>query len=409
MHWYRVLDECLHFSTQRYSVFNEAIPHYRITWIFFLSFFFYSVDVPVLNNIPHPSIGTGTSGYLYQCIPTSNYKSFSFLLCLFMSLFMLLNALSTFILILLFLLHFLALLLCLLLLTLELATRPSPSSWISLSTICSFSHCGMEVGRRSAAEKFRFSLTVSVPITTSSWRRGEEQQQSAWAQISASLPQQEAVPVTPPAQRIQTDTWNWEAAGPRRSAPVRSAPRDPSGLPGHPGTWRTADIVSALLQNNSGTNWQQQNENHRCTGINTVFTVLFTIKNDEESSKVRVRVKNIQGILKGVMAFDYKSSPVNPEMHIPVLNSYKKKSGISASSLLMMKWKPLAVKQHSNSITYSRWFATSCCSHDGVQPRLHDPTEENANTLNTVEPVKHSQLKKQQDMLGLNKYQMKLV
>lgn len=57
------------------------------------------------------------------------------------------------------------------LLTLESATRPSPSSWISLLTFCSFSSWGMLAGRRRAAEKLRFSLTVSVPITTSSCRR----------------------------------------------------------------------------------------------------------------------------------------------------------------------------------------------------------------------------------------------
>lgn len=57
------------------------------------------------------------------------------------------------------------------LLTLELATRVSPSNWISLSTFCSFSRWDMVDGRRSAAEKLKFSLTVRVPITTSSYRQ----------------------------------------------------------------------------------------------------------------------------------------------------------------------------------------------------------------------------------------------
>lgn len=58
----------------------------------------------------------------------------------------------------------------LLFLTLESATWPNPSSWISLFTFCSFSCWEMAAGRRSAAEKVKFSLTVRVPITTSSWR-----------------------------------------------------------------------------------------------------------------------------------------------------------------------------------------------------------------------------------------------
>lgn len=52
--------------------------------------------------------------------------------------------------------------------TLESATLVRPSSLIRWLTRASFSLWGTELGRRSAAEKLRFCLTVSVPITTSS-------------------------------------------------------------------------------------------------------------------------------------------------------------------------------------------------------------------------------------------------
>lgn len=55
-----------------------------------------------------------------------------------------------------------------LILTLESATRVSPSCSISLFTFCSLSWGEMLVGSRNAAEKVKFSRTVNVPITTSS-------------------------------------------------------------------------------------------------------------------------------------------------------------------------------------------------------------------------------------------------
>lgn len=52
--------------------------------------------------------------------------------------------------------------------TLESATLVRPSSLMRWLTRASFSLWGTELGSRSAAEKRRFSLTVRVPMTTSS-------------------------------------------------------------------------------------------------------------------------------------------------------------------------------------------------------------------------------------------------
>lgn len=54
--------------------------------------------------------------------------------------------------------------------TLQSATLLRPSSWMRWLTRASFSLWGTELGSRSAAENRRFSLTVKVPMTTSSWR-----------------------------------------------------------------------------------------------------------------------------------------------------------------------------------------------------------------------------------------------
>lgn len=71
--------------------------------------------------------------------------------------------------------------------TLESATFVRPSSLMRWFTRASFSLWGTELGRRRAAEKRRFSLTVRVPITTSSWEwrwelevKGQTQGRFVW-------------------------------------------------------------------------------------------------------------------------------------------------------------------------------------------------------------------------------------
>lgn len=70
--------------------------------------------------------------------------------------------------------------------TLESAHCPSPSSLIVSLTRCFFSVISTLVGRRRFAENIKFSRTVSVPMTTSSFRNNNNGTQS-WLALSRRL------------------------------------------------------------------------------------------------------------------------------------------------------------------------------------------------------------------------------
>lgn len=164
--------------------------------------------------------------------------------------------------------------------TLESATLVRPSSLMRWLTRASFSLWGTEVGSRRAAEKRRFSLTVSVPMTTSSCgRKAELQVKGRRGEYSSSLvtrlcsaqsmlrcdtagmqnKEQLVALVTRsdtaslsqtwirllnqsfdgwPEPRSQRGTWSWEAAAPCPPGPLLTHLKGPSSQPKYPRTSR---------------------------------------------------------------------------------------------------------------------------------------------------------------------------
>lgn len=126
-------------------------------------------------------------------------------------------------------------------------------------------------------------------------------------------------PSHPPAPRIQTDIWSLEAEELHRSKLLLSGLQGPSWLPKRPETWRT-----------NGSHKPQE-----------AFLSLH-----QEAP----RHSNPKAVLIQIKTTLYNR-------HIIWLGMWWQQRRLRA------------LQRHS------RWLSASCRSHDGVQPRLHDPTE----------------------------------
>lgn len=152
--------------------------------------------------------------------------------------------------------------------TLESATLVRPSSLIRWFTRASFSLWGTELGSRSAAEKRRFSLTVRVPMTTSSCKtsllafrhqnlqnnsnQNVEHRQIRNTGVSILGKRDDRIPKENgnqgPEPRSRRDTWSLAAAALRqRGLPPRGL-RGPFWPPEYLRTLRVRGVLTPQMQ-----------------------------------------------------------------------------------------------------------------------------------------------------------------